>query len=273
MIHVVLEIKNHPLNLQYLIEAPFPNLPTMILLQTFRVSDRKQLIDLLIDFGSQIVDYDQIHLTKPTNILDSSILTLMKSNPKDLVPQFFEKTASTYEKIVNQTTFGKDKYWKKEILDKIPQSKTILDLACGTGILTRQISEEFPDAKIIGVDITQNYLDVAKNKSKKYKNIKFIYQDAEKLDLKIKFDCITSSYIPKYCEPEKLIQKCINHLNPGGKIILHDFMYPKNKLIRIFWNLYFIVLNFIGFFIPNWQDVFKELPKLIRSSQWLNEYE
>ena len=53
----------------------------------------------------------------------------------------------------------------------------------------------------------------------------------------------------------------------------HDFIYPKNKLIRIFWNLYFVVLNVMGFFISDWQDVFNKLPKLIRSSQWLNEYE
>ena len=199
---------------------------------------------------------------------------IMESSPKELVPTFFDNTASSYDKIVNQTTFGRDKYWKKEILKKIPQCNTILDLACGTGILTRQISEKLPKAQIIGVDITQNYLDVAKIKSKNNKNINFLNLDAEKIKFESKFDCITSSYIPKYCDPKILIKKCVEHLNPGGIIIFHDFIYPVNPIMRVLWELYFAsVLKPLGFFIPSWNHVFKELPNLIRSTKWLDEYE
>ena len=88
----------------------------------------------------------------------------MSESTKNLVPRFFDRTALSYDKIVNQTTFGKDKYWKKEIIKKIPQCKSILDLACGTGLLTEKIFEKLPDAKIVGVDITKSYLDIAKMK-------------------------------------------------------------------------------------------------------------
>jgi len=197
----------------------------------------------------------------------------MSESTKNLVPRFFEGTALSYEKIVNQTTFGKDKYWKKEIIKKIPQCKSILDLACGTGLLTEKIFEKLPDAKIVGVDITKSYLDIAKMKFASKKNISFLKQDAEKLDLEEKFDCITSSYIPKYCNPAILVDVCIKHLKPGGKIILHDFTYPENKGVRILWNLYFVMLNVLGYFILNWKDVFIELPKLIKSTRWVGEYE
>jgi len=123
------------------------------------------------------------------------------------------------------------------------------------------------------VDITESYLDIAKKRFASKENVSFVKQDAEKLDLKEKFDCITSSYIPKYCNPEILIDVCMKHLKTGGKIILHDFTYPENKVVRIFWNLYFAVLNIIGYFIPNWRDVFVELPKLIKSTRWLGEYD
>jgi len=200
-------------------------------------------------------------------------MLIMNEYSKNLVPRFFDKTALTYDKIVNQTTFGKDKYWKKEIIKKIPQCKSVLDLACGTGILTEKISDKLPQARIVAVDITHGYLEIAKKKLASKTNISFVNQDAEKLDLGEKFDCITSSYIPKYCNPEILIDVCMKHLNVSGKLILHDFTYPKNKLIKLFWNLYFILLKFIGYFIPNWKDVFVELPKLIRSTKWVEEYE
>ena len=197
----------------------------------------------------------------------------MTENPKNLVPKFFNDTALSYDKIVNRTTFGKDKYWKKEILKKIPQSESILDLACGTGILTEQIAKKFPNAKIVGVDITKNYLEVAKRKLSRYPNVSFVNQDAEKLNLNYKFDCITSSYIPKYCNPEILIKSCLAHLKLNGKIIFHDFIYPKNKLLKRIWNLYFNVLNGFSQLIPDWRDVFEELPNLIRTTKWLNDYD
>jgi ubiquinone/menaquinone biosynthesis C-methylase UbiE len=43
--------------------------------------------------------------------------------------------------------------------------------------------------------------------------------------------------------------------------------------VQNLWNLYFVVLNFIGIFIPSWKEVFRDLPKLIRSTSWLDDYE
>lgn len=192
-------------------------------------------------------------------------------SPKNLVPKFFANTSRSYDKIVRYTTFGKDMLWKRHLINKI-HGNSILDLACGTGILTRMIAQKFQDATIIGVDITPNYLDVAKINSKSFKNILFIHQDAEDLKVDQKFDSIISSYIPKYCDAQTLIKKCVLHLNPNGVIILHDFTFPKNNFVRFFWNSYFVLLRFIGYFIPPWKEAFVELPKLIRSSTWLEDY-
>lgn len=194
-------------------------------------------------------------------------------SPKSLVPKFFIDTADTYEKIAAWTTFGKDHYWKKEIIKQIPKADSYLDLACGTGILTRKIAEQFPFAKIVGVDVSETYLEVAKKNSKPYQNISFVRQDAEELNLPAKFDCVVSSYIPKYCDAKILVNACLAHLNDGGKIILHDFIYPKNKLVQKLWMVHFVVLRFVGLFLPSWKDAFSELPDLIKTSRWLGEYE
>lgn len=188
--------------------------------------------------------------------------------PKELVSVFFDDTGKSYDRVVNCTTFGRDNFWKKQIVSKI-SGGTILDLACGTGILTRMIAKKFPSSEIVGVDITQNYLDVAK-KNSDFRNISFVLEDAEKLDLDKKFDFIVSSYIPKYCDACTLIAKCMTHLNPGGVIILHDFVYPKS--IRKIWHFYFGVLQFLGNFIPSWKAAFLGLPKLIESSNWVSDY-
>lgn len=193
-------------------------------------------------------------------------------SPKSLVKKFFDSTAESYEKVVNLTTFGRDSYWKEEILNRMFQCNSVLDLACGTGLLTFKIVEKFPDANITGIDITEGYLNKAKSKLKPPHKISFLLDDAEKMNLGTKFDCIISSYIPKYCMTKILIERCLYHLNPGGKIILHDFTYPKNKAIRLSLDLYFITLGVIGFFVPRWKEVFHGLPHLIRSTNWVEEY-
>lgn len=197
---------------------------------------------------------------------------MLMENPKNLVPKFFDGTAQSYDKIATFATFGRDANWKQDMLSHIESANAILDLACGTGILTRMLARKFPNSKIVGIDITKNYLRIAQKNSTLFKNITYVHQDAEKLDLETKFDCITSSYIPKYANPSILIKLCSSHLKPGGIIVFHDFTYPTNLLIKQLWDFYFVFLNFIGLLIPNWKYAFRELPKLIKTSNWVTNY-
>ena len=197
---------------------------------------------------------------------------MLAESAKNLVPKFFDETGTTYDGVVSYGTLGKDKYWKRKILEQISDGDSFLDLACGTGILTREIAEKFPSAKIVGIDITQSYLDVAKQNSNSFDNISFVLDDAEKFKLDSKFDCITASYLPKYCDPEVLVRNCINHLKPAGKIIFHDFTYPKNPVVRGLWNIFLTFLRLVGCFYPSWKEALIGLPKLIRGTTWLDSY-
>ena len=194
----------------------------------------------------------------------------MVKSPKELIPYFFDKNAKTYDRMVCLATFGKDMYWKKEIVNKINSANSVLDLACGTGILTRMIFNKFPYSRIVGVDISKRYLDVAIKKSSSC--IVFFLQDAEKIKFEEKFDCVCSSYIPKYCNPTILIKRCINHLSPNGTIILHDFVFPENFMVQTLWKLHFVLLRFLGIFLPSWRFAFAELPKLIQDNRWVEQY-
>ena len=85
-----------------------------------------------------------------------------------------------HDSIVRLTTLGKDLMWKKQIINIIQRDSKkrenfndtiILDLACGTGILSSMLSDTRPNIKnVIGLDLTFDYLEVAKNKIKR-KNI------------------------------------------------------------------------------------------------------
>jgi demethylmenaquinone methyltransferase/2-methoxy-6-polyprenyl-1,4-benzoquinol methylase len=199
----------------------------------------------------------------------------MENARVELVERFFTGTGRSYDLVVRLGTLGFDSYWKRRIFAKVPPSRAILDLACGTGIVTFALARRNPQARIVGVDVTEDYLQVARKKARDLgANVKFIHADAETVALEGTFDCITSSYIPKYVDANKLLENITPALRPGGVIVLHDFLYPRHPLAQKIWHGYNRVLNFVGRrLFPEWQVVFdNNLADLIVRSNWLEGF-
>jgi ubiquinone/menaquinone biosynthesis C-methylase UbiE len=79
-----------------------------------------------------------------------------------LVERFFSGTGATYDAMVDYATFGIDRRWKRHIVAQVPVgARRILDLASGTGILTRALAQRFPSAEVVGVELREEYLAVA----------------------------------------------------------------------------------------------------------------
>ena len=192
-----------------------------------------------------------------------------------LVHQFFPGTGSTYDHIVNLCTIGFDRWWKKKMLEKVPvESTRILEQACGTGILTVQIARKFSHALIIGVDATEEYLAIAKEKADRMNldNVHFILGRAEDVRLDQKFDCVMSSYLAKYASLGSLIRNVKEMLRPGGMLIMHDFTYPSDRAFAHVWEIYFRLLQTVGAWkYPQWKAVFDGLPGLLRETKWIDE--
>ncbi len=193
----------------------------------------------------------------------------------ELVHRFFSGTGPTYDFIVSLCTLGFDRCWKQEILKRIPEgSNRILDQACGTGVLTFQIARKFPHARVIGVDLLEEYLTIAKEKARRehVQNVEFILGKAEDVLLRATFDCITSSYLAKYAQLERLTQNVKRMLRKGGLLIMHDFTYPSNQAFARLWEFYFQILRSVGRWkYPQWGTIYNDLPELLRETKWAPE--
>ena len=200
----------------------------------------------------------------------------MSENPKvELVNRFFSGTGPTYDDMVNLSTLGLDRWWKKKMLEKIPEgSARIMDQACGTGILTFKIAHQFPRCRVVGVELRDEYLNIAVEKAKgiKLSNVEFILGRAEDVLLKESFDCIISSYLAKYAELGSLIRNIKKMLRIGGRLIMHDFTLPPNGTFARIWQLYFKLLQTVGSWkYPQWKTIFYGLPELLRETKWVAE--
>lgn len=200
----------------------------------------------------------------------------MEQNSKvELVHRFFSGTGPSYDFMVNLCTLGFDRWWKKEILEKIPEgSMRVLDQACGTGILTSKIAQKLPLCRVVGVDVLEEYLNIAKEKAQSLRlgNVAFILGKAEDVLLHQEFDCITSSYLAKYAELGDLIRNARKMLRTGGVLIMHDFTYPSNHAFACLWEFYFRILQGAGRWeYPKWRAIFDGLPRLLRETKWVTE--
>jgi demethylmenaquinone methyltransferase/2-methoxy-6-polyprenyl-1,4-benzoquinol methylase len=193
----------------------------------------------------------------------------------EVVHRFFSGTGFSYDKVVTICTCGFDTCWKKKIIAEIPpQPVCILDQACGTGILTMRIARRFPHCHVTGVELRDEYLDVARRKTRTsgIRNVDFILGRAEDVVLEGGYDCITSSYLAKYAELETLISNAERMLRPGGLIIMHDFTYPSNPAFLWLWQTFFRLLRIAGSRIyPEWRTVFHELPLFLQQTRWVSE--
>ena len=88
------------------------------------------------------------------------------------------------------------------IASKINNQK-ILDLCTGSGAIAISLSKKFPDAEIIGADISEKALEVAQKNAKNLDaNVKFIKSNLFENIPKTKFDIIVSN--PPYIKKEDI---------------------------------------------------------------------
>lgn len=119
---------------------------------------------------------------------------------------------------------------------KLSGKKTkILDVCCGTGILTQKLFEKYPNAEIVGVDFSQEMLNIAKQKLKD-KNFKYVLTDVCNIDnMKClgKFDLIVSSFglhnVHRLKYKTIAMQNIIHLLKPNGLYITCDIVKGKYK--------------------------------------------
>lgn len=100
----------------------------------------------------------------------------------------------------------------------ITEGKSVLDVACGTGVLipdyiSRKVS------KCVAVDISSKMIENAKKKFGGYENIEFICADAERLVFADKFDCaVIYNAFPHFVNRNRLFKNLSECLKPNGRI-------------------------------------------------------
>lgn len=140
------------------------------------------------------------------------------------IQTMFDKIAQKYDFMNNIISFGTDKIIKFnciKLLNIKPNAK-VLDICTGTGDVAGFVKGLYPSTEVIGLDFSENMLEIAKAKNP---NIEFIKGDCTNLPFtENTFDIITICYGLRNIENRsKAIGEMHRVLKPNGKLMHLDF--------------------------------------------------
>jgi demethylmenaquinone methyltransferase/2-methoxy-6-polyprenyl-1,4-benzoquinol methylase len=164
---------------------------------------------------------------------------------KDQVAKMFDNIANRYDLLNDLLSLGIHKGWRKKCVRKLRALKPlhILDVATGTGDFALACMKLNPE-KIIGIDISEGMLEVGRKKvSEKGLSQKIVLQqgNAETVNFAdSSFDAIVVGFgVRNFQNLEAGLKNLRRMLKPGGVLLVLEFSYPTNALVKAGYNFYF----------------------------------
>jgi len=108
------------------------------------------------------------------------------------------------------------------------KNSKVMEIGCGSGILTTYIAKYIPRGKILAVDISSKTIELAREKYKKYVNIEWIASDMRNFIYKDKFDIVVFPDVLEHIpiEAHNNIFQTIRQLVHENSIILINIPHP-----------------------------------------------
>ncbi|MFA4866628.1 MAG: bifunctional demethylmenaquinone methyltransferase/2-methoxy-6-polyprenyl-1,4-benzoquinol methylase UbiE [Pedobacter sp.] len=190
---------------------------------------------------------------------------------KEQVATMFNNISGTYDFLNHFLSLGIDVLWRKKAIKELKSIKprVMLDVATGTGDFAFEAINILEPEKIIGVDISEGMLDVARKKITD-RNLQHIFSvqmgDSEGLQFSDDhFDAIIVAFgVRNYQNLEKGLADMYRVLKPEGKIVILEFSKPRAFPVKQGYNFYSNkVLPFFGRMFSKDKSAYTYLPESV----------
>ena len=197
-------------------------------------------------------------------------------NKAGLVEGVFNKVYDKYDLMNDFMSFGIHRLWKKNLMNWMnpTKNKNYLDVACGTGDLGK-LFLDYTDknGEIISSDSNVKMIEKGKKRLNKYKNIKWVVAEAEKLPFKNNtFDFYTISFgLRNTKNLDKSLSEAYRVLKPGGRYMCLEFSKIQNSNLDFLYKNYSKLIPHIGKAVVGDKDPYEYLTKSIE--EFVNQEE
>lgn len=164
----------------------------------------------------------------------------------------FDSIASKYDRMNHGMSLGIDRLWRwrfvRRLAKKLPEKAAVLDLACGTGDLTKALSNK--GYHVTGLDISAEMMAIGREKCR-YLSPKpnFVLGSAEQIPFTdASFDAVTIAFgLRNFDHRARCLAEIRRVLKPGGQLAVLEFAVPRNRHWKKIYLFYFKnILPLIG---------------------------
>ena len=200
---------------------------------------------------------------------------------KEKIEGMFDNIAKDYDSLNHIMSLSIDKIWRRKAIKRIKdacETPRVLDVACGTGDFSIAIAKAVKKGEVIGVDISKEMLEVMRQKVLKNKLESIISQevgDGEALRFpEGSFDRVVNAFgIRNFEDRDKGLREALRVLKPGGRLVILELSRPQNKIIRWFYDLYFLhILPIIGGKVSGDKAAYAYLPASVKAFPGKKEF-
>ena len=182
------------------------------------------------------------------------------SEKKRYIRSMFDSIVPTYDLLNRVLSGGVDIFWRRDLIRLTGglEGKRVLDICCGTGDLTRQLSKA--GGEIFSLDFSFNMLK--KGVEKGWLKGENISADAGRLPfMDESFDFLTIAFgIRNIPDVDVFLSESLRVLKPGGRLFILELTRPDNAVVRFGYNLYLTkILPFIGGVLSGRREAYRYL--------------
>src|SRR5439155_16772226 len=148
------------------------------------------------------------------------------------VRKLFATIADRYDLITVVLSYGRDRRWKRRVIDLAAPSPDMraADLATGTGDLAFALAAR--GARVVGLDMTRRMIELGREKvGGRRAVLRFLVGDMVALPFTSgSFDIVTTGYgLRNVADLTAAIDEILRVLKPGGQALSLDFNRPSNR--------------------------------------------
>ncbi len=191
-------------------------------------------------------------------------------NKKGLVEKVFNQVYDQYDLMNDFMSLGIHRLWKRDLLNMMNPSLNhkLIDVACGTGDIAKLFLDYTnQNSQITCVDPNKGMVEKGKEKLNKFKNLKWIIANAEKLPIKENsFDFYTISFgLRNTKNISKALREAYRVLKPGGRYLCLEFSKIQNQGLDLIYKNYSKIIPSIGKLIVGKREPYEYLIKSINN--------
>ena len=198
----------------------------------------------------------------------------------DSIRKLFDTIAPTYDFLNHLLSLRRDFYWRKMAVRELKGVEGwILDVATGTGdIAIRIIQHNGYQKKVFGLDFSEPMIKRARQKIlRKGLRQSIDLSRGDAIELPFRENTFGASIIAfglrNIPNKEQALFEMIRVIKKGGKVIVLEFTFPRDKLMRKLYPLYFKkFLPWLGGMISGDKGAYAYLPESVTQFPHAEDY-